>query len=874
MSIEKERLDDKQWKKWGPYVSDRQWGTVREDYSANGEAWLFTTHEMARSKAYRWGEEGIAGVCDDHQLLCFAPAFWNEKDPILKERFFGLNNYEGNHGEDVKELYYYLDSSPSHSYMKMLYKYPQQAFPYQQLVEENRRRDRTMPEYELIDTGIFENNEYFDIFVEYAKGNPEDILIKLTIHNRGAADAPIHVLPTLWFRNTWAWGYDDTRPLLQAARHGNAVEFHHDRIGNGWLYTETRGELLFCENETNNRHLYGSENTYAYCKDGINNYVTQGDHQAVNPQWRGTKAAVHYREMVKAGGSVTLRFRLCMLSEMTTDPFEDFDLLFGKRIAETEEFYATLQCDINDADARLVQRQAVAGLLWNKQYYYYDVMQWLEGDPAQPVPPPERLKGRNHQWQHLNNSEVISMPDKWEYPWYAIWDLAFHCVTFAVVDSGFAKKQLLSLTKEWYMHPSGKLPAYEWSFNDTNPPVQAWAAWRVYQIDASINKRQDDLVFLETIFQKMLLNFTWWVNRKDAEGSNIFEGGFLGLDNIGVFDRNAPLPSGVTLEQADATSWMAMYALNMMRMALELALHNRVYEEMATKFFEHFLYIAGAVMNTFGEYTTGLWDEEDEFFYDQLHLSNNNVIRLKVRSLVGLIPLFAVEVIDDSLLKKLPVFAQRMQWFLDNRPGLAKLVSRWNVKGSEGKHLLSLLRGHRVKRILSRMLDTTEFLSDYGIRSLSKFHEQNPYVLSSGGTESRIQYNPGESDSNMFGGNSNWRGPIWLPLNFLLIESLQRFHYYYSDDFVVEYPTGSGKYLSLKEIGDELSQRLLRLFMKDENGNRPYLGADNKQQKDPYFKDLLLFYEYFNADTGRGLGAAHQTGWTALVAKLIQPRTK
>lgn len=869
MGIEKNRLEEKEWKKWGPYVSDRQWGTVREDYSADGEAWLYTTHDMARSKAYRWGEEGIAGISDDHQYLCFAPAFWNGKDAILKERFFGLNNYEGNHGEDVKELYYYLDSSPTHAYMKMLYKYPQQAFPYEQLLQENKQRDRHAPEYELMDTGVFANNEYFDIFVEYAKAGPEDILVKITAHNRSQADAPLHVLPTLWFRNTWSWGYNDVRPLLQAACEGNAIELHHDRLGNGWLYADTKGELLFCENETNNGRLYGFPNSYAYLKDGINNYVVNGDFRTVNPQWRGTKAAMHYRKLIKAGASVELRFRLCMRGEALEQAFDGFDEIMEQRRQECNDFYEDLQQGITGEDMRMVQRQAMAGLLWNKQYYYYDVMQWLEGDPGQPLPPASRLKGRNHQWQHLNNSEVISMPDKWEYPWYAIWDLAFHCVTFAVIDAGFAKKQLLALTKEWYMHPSGKLPAYEWSFNDTNPPVQAWAAWRVYQLDASINKHSGDLVFLEAIFQKMLINFTWWVNRKDAEGSNIFEGGFLGLDNIGVFDRNAPLPSGVTLEQADATSWMAMYALNMMRIALELALHNRVYEEMAIKFFEHFLYIAGAVMNTFGEYTTGLWDEEDEFFYDQLHLSNNNVIRLKVRSLVGLIPLFAVEIIDESLLKQLPLFAQRMQWFLDNRPGLAKLVSRWNITGSDGKHLLSLLRGHRIKRILSRMLDATEFLSDFGIRSLSRFHESNPYVLSSNGTESRIQYTPGESDSNMFGGNSNWRGPIWLPLNFLIIESLQRFHYYYSDDFVVEYPTGSGKYLSLKAISEALSQRLLRLFVKDEKGQRPFLGNDSQQQNDPHFKDLLLFYEYFHAETGRGLGASHQTGWTALIAKLI-----
>ncbi len=868
MSIEKQRLHDKQWKKWGPYVSDRQWGTVREDYSADGEPWLYTTHDMARSKAYRWGEEGIAGICDDHQYLCFALALWNGKDPILKERFFGLSNSEGNHGEDVKELYYYLDSSPSHAYMKMLYKYPQQAFPYEWLVNENKKRSRQESEFELLDTGIFNDDAYFDVFVEYAKASEEDILVRIKVFNRGKADAPLHLLPTVWFRNTWSWGYSDDRPLLQAIS-PNCMELEHGRLGTFRLYTEQADELLFCENESNNRRLYHSDDELEFRKDGINDYIIHGS-PTVNPQCRGTKGAVHYRRTIAAGQQVEIRMRLS--KTLHEDAFADFETIFATRIAETDAFYEELQKEIDSADARMVQRQAFAGLLWNKQYYYYDVMQWLKGDPAQPVPPASREEGRNHGWKHLNNSEVLSMPDKWEYPWYAAWDLAFHCVTFALIDPEFAKKQLLSLTREWYMHPSGKLPAYEWSFDDVNPPVQAWAAWRVYQLETAFNNSSGDIRFLESMFHKLLLNFTWWVNRKDTEGSNIFEGGFLGLDNIGVFDRNTVLPNGVVLEQADATSWMAMYALNMMRIALELADYNAVYEDMATKFFEHFLYIAGAVMNTIGEYNTGLWDEEDEFFYDQLHLSNDGIVRLKVRSLVGLIPLFAVEIIDEDMLKKHPVFAQRMQWFLDNRPALAKLVSRWYEKGSGGKHLLSMLRGHRVKRMLSRMLDATEFLSEYGVRSTSKYHEQHPYEMHANGTTYAVRYTPGESDSAMFGGNSNWRGPIWLPLNYLIIESLQRFHYYYSDDFKIECPTGSGKYLSLNEIANELTGRLLRIFLADEQGRRVYLGNNEKMQFDPYFKNHLLFFEYFHGDTGAGLGAAHQTGWTALVAKLIQPR--
>jgi hypothetical protein len=854
---------------WGPYLTDRQWGTVREDYSPNGNAWEYTTHDMARSKAYRWGEEGIAGISDERQLICFALALWNGKDPIVKERYFGLGGHEGNHGEDVKELYYYLDSTPSHSYMKMLYKYPQREFPYEWLVNENRKRGRQDPEFELLDTGIFDDDMYFDVVVEYAFASAGDILIKITVHNRSEHTAQLHVLPTIWFRNTWAWGDDDYKPQLFSSNNEDII-IQDKRSGNYVLYLEQKTKLLFCENETNNVRLYSSPNESEYVKDGINDFLIHGNERAVNRNEKGTKASADYSLNIEGHSSTELKLRLT--TKKNAAPFDDFDETFTLRKQEADEFYEDLQSNISSADKRLVQRQAFAGMLWSKQFFYYDVEKWIKGDPGQISPPTDRKKGRNSDWLHLNNADIISMPDKWEYPWYAAWDLAFHCIPLAMVDAEFAKHQLLLLTKEWYMHPNGQLPAYEWSFSDVNPPVHAWATWRVYKID---KKRTGvgDMAFLESVYHKLLLNFTWWVNRKDAQGNNIFQGGFLGLDNIGVFDRSAPLPTGGYIEQADGTSWMAMYSLNLMRIALELSLYNPVYQDMATKFFEHFLYIAGA-MADMGMNGEGLWDEEDQFFYDVLKLPNNGSQKLKVRSMVGLIPLFAVEVLDHELLLQLPEFARRLKWFLDNRPDLASLVSRWQEKNSGEKHLLSLLRGHRMKKILQRMLDENEFLGNFGIRALSRHYQQQPYEHWVNGTRFSIEYTPAESTTNLFGGNSNWRGPIWMPVNYLLIESLQRFHYYYGDEFKVECPANSGNYLSLQEAADLISQRLCALFLRDENGRRPVFGDDEKLQADPHFRDNILFFEYFDGDSGRGVGASHQTGWTGLVAKLLQPRQK
>ena len=866
MSSEKERLQIPDWKNWGPYLSERQWGTVREDYSADGQAWTYTTHDMAASKAWRWGEEGIGGFSDKRQRLCFAVGLWNKKDPILKERMFGLNNMEGNHGEDVKELYYYLDSSPTHSYMKMLYKYPQEAYPYNWLVEENRRRTRLDPEFELIDTGIFNDDKYFDVFIEYAKGDINDILVRITVHNRGKEAASLHILPTVWFRNTWSWGPDDYKPQMMSSNQGNVTIEHRD-LGEYELYSDETDIHLFCDNETNIPRLYGGEKS-GYFKDGVQEFLLHGHQQAINYE-QGTKVVLNYDKTIAGGESVTVRLRLSEGFE--GNAFGNFDSIFSDRIRETDEFYAGIQHDMTNEDEKLVQRQAFAGMLWNKQLYYYNVEEWLKGDARQPPPPPERMKGRNHEWTHVNNSNIISMPDKWEYPWYAAWDLAFHCLLFAVIDSDFAKHQLLLLTHDWYMHPNGQLPAYEWSFSDTNPPVHAWAAYRVYEIEKRNNGGKGDITFLETVFHRLLMNFTWWVNRKDAEGNNIFEGGFLGMDNIGLFDRsNTQLPNGGRLEQADGTSWMATYCLNLMRIALELSMANPVYQDMANKFFEHFLHIAAA-MASLASGTDGLWDNEDEFFYDTIRMPGNASIRLKIRSMVGLAPLFAVEVIDDQVMHALPEFAKRLNYLLEKRPDLAALVSRWHEKGSGQKHLLSLLRGHRVKCLLYRMLDETEFLSDYGLRSVSKYHEQHPYELKVDGQVLTIKYTPAESDNALFGGNSNWRGPIWFPVNFLLIESLQRFHIYYGDDFKIEYPTGSGKLLTLFEISNELSKRLSAIFLRNTKGVRPVFGQQEKFQQDPHFRDYILFHEYFNGDNGKGLGASHQTGWTGLIAKLLLP---
>ena len=874
MAAEKNRLDESRnpktpWKKWGPYVTERQWGTVREDYSPGGTAWEYVSHDAARSKAYRWGEEGIAGICDEQQLLCFSLALWNGRDPILKERFFGLTGNEGNHGEDVKEYYYYLDNTPTHSYMKMLYKYPQREFPYALLVEENRRRGKGKAEFELIDTSIFEDDRYFDVFVEYAKAAPEDILIRITVHNRGVDEAALHVIPQAWFRNTWSLGYDRYKPQM-SSRKSNVVAIEHRDLGKLWLYCSTGAELLFCDHETNYQRLHGLKGVQGFFKDGINDCIVHGAVAAINPAQTGTKTGANYKLSIRPSESTTIQLRLC--NQELEKPFAGFETQLAQRLSEANEFYAELQKDLKDEDVRRVQRQALAGMLWSKQFYYFDIPQWLKGDPSQPPPPRERLRGRNNEWLHLNNADIISMPDKWEYPWYAAWDLAFHCVPLAMVDPEFAKEQLILLTREWYMHPNGQLPAYEWAFGDVNPPVHAWAAWRVYKMDRKMRGDNGDLAFLERVFHKLLLNFTWWVNRKDAEGRNIFQGGFLGLDNIGVFDRSATLPTGGHLEQADATSWMAMYSLNLMRIALELAIHNPVYQDVATKFFEHFLYIAGAMANVGGD-GTNLWNNEDEFFYDALHGPHGERIPLKVRSMVGLIPLFAVETLDADFLEKLPEFKQRLEWFLSYRPDLASLVSRWQEPGLGERRLLSLLRGHRMKRILKRMLDETEFLSDYGVRALSRYHKDHPYTFYANGNAFTVRYQPAESDSGLFGGNSNWRGPIWFPVNYLIIESLQKFHHYYGDDFKIECPTGSGKMMTINEIADELAHRLTKIFLRDATGRRPAFGHHEKMQSDPHFRDYLLFHEYFHGDSGAGAGASHQTGWTGLVAKLLQPRS-
>jgi Mannosylglycerate hydrolase MGH1-like glycoside hydrolase domain/Glycosyl hydrolase family 63 C-terminal domain len=869
LRLQEAREQKVRWRKWGPYLSERQWGTVREDYSANGDAWDFFPHDHARSRAYRWGEDGIAGICDDKQRLCLALALWNGRDPILKERLFGLTNSEGNHGEDVKELYYYLDATPTHSYLKMLYKYPQREFPYDQLVDENHRRARDKPEYELLDTGIFDDDRYFDVFVEYAKAAADDLLMLVTIHNRGPEASEIHVLPQLWFRNVWSWGRGD-RPSMALTAEGT-LQAVHAVLGRYVLHADGAPTLLFCDNETNSQRLFGLNGVQGHFKDAFHDFVIHGLHDAVNPARTGTKAAVYYRLPVPAGGSCLLRLRLT--NDPQAAPFAAFDRILQERRADADAFYDELQNGLDDPDSRRIQRQAFAGMIWSKQSYHYDVPEWLNGDPGQPPPPPARRHGRNRDWLHVNNADVISMPDKWEYPWYAAWDLAFHCIPFALIDAEFAKNQLVLLTREWYMHANGQLPAYEWEFGDVNPPVHAWASWRVFQIDRKRHGGCGDLAFLERVFHKLMLNFTWWVNRKDLQGRNIFQGGFLGLDNIGVFDRSRPLPTGGSINQADGTSWMAMYCLNLMRIALELALHNHVYEDIATKFFEHFLQIAEAMNNIGGDGDgVGLWDEEDQFYYDQLNLPDGRMETLKARSMIGLIPLFAVEILEPELIKQMPGFNRRLTWFLKYRPDLAQLVSRWEEPGRGERRLLSLLRGHRMKMLLKRMLDETEFLSDFGVRSMSKVHRDRPYVFRTLGQDLSVKYEPAESTSGMFGGNSNWRGPIWFPVNFLIIESLQKFHHYYGDDFKIECPTGSGQFVTICQVANELATRLTRLFRRDEHGRRAVFGDNAKLQSDAHFRDYLPFYEYFHGDNGRGVGAAHQTGWTGLIAKLLQPR--
>jgi hypothetical protein len=884
MTKEEIRLADsrarkKHWKRWGPYLSERAWGTVREDYSPYGTAWEYFPHEHARSRAYRWNEDGLAGISDRRQLICFALALWNERDPILKERLFGLTGNEGNHGEDVKECYFYLDSTPSHSYMKYLYKYPQAEFPYAKLVEENRSRDRHQPEFELLDTGVFDEDRYFDIFVEYAKADVEDILIKITVTNRGPEAANLRVLPTIWFRNTWSWGNDPPRPRLHEARPApnpvielNPSETNQLRSDTRWVHCEGSPQLLFTENETNAQRLFGARNRSPFVKDGINDYVVEGAKQTVNPEHVGSKAAAHYKLSIGSGETEVIRMRLADSDFKETNAFAAFDKTFSLRKDEADEFYATVIPQDLSADAQNVMRQGFAGMLWSKQFYHYVVKDWLQGDPGTPSPPQERQSGRNHQWTHVYNADVISMPDKWEYPWYAAWDLAFHCVPLALVDPDFAKEQLTLMLREWYMHPNGQIPAYEWAFSDVNPPVHAWAAWRVYKIDKK-QTGKSDRDFLKRIFHKLMLNFTWWVNRKDAEGMNIFQGGFLGLDNIGVFDRSAPLPTGGYLQQSDGTSWMAMYTLNLLAIALELAKHESCYEDLASKFWEHFIYIANAMSHRGGD-RVGLWNEEDGFFYDVLKLPDGAQFPMKIRSMVGLIPLFAVETLEPEVLDRLPDFKRRLEWFIDNRPDLTENLASMRTEGRGERRLLSIADQGQLRRILKYMLDEHEFLSPYGVRALSQIHREDPYVLNVDGTEHRVDYEPGESSTGVFGGNSNWRGPIWFPLNFLLVESLQRFHHYFGNGFKVEFPTGSGNMKTLSDVAGELSRRMTNIFLRDENGRRPVFGNLEKFQVDPHWRDLILFHEYFHGDSGSGVGASHQTGWTGLVTKLIQQSSR
>ncbi len=860
------------WKRWGPYLSERAWGTVREDYSRDGSAWDYFPHDHARSRAYRWNEDGLAGICDRHQFICFAIAMWNGRDPILKERLFGLAGPEGSHGEDVKEYYFYLDSTPTHSYLKYLYKYPQGEFPYSGILEENRRRSKSQPEYELLDTGVYDGNRYYDVFVEYAKGDVEDILISISVVNRGPEAAQLHLLPTVWFRNRWSWGEGNPRPELRREigpdKNGvSTIELREVTLGRRLLYCEGAPELLFTENETNSSRLFGAANSSPYVKDAFHEYVVGGRREAVNPEQRGTKAAALYALTIEPGETATVRLRLTD-REFSASPFgEEFERVFAERKLDADEFYASVIPHDLSPDARNVMRQSFAGLLWSKQFYHYVVEKWLKGDKYQPTPPAQRWHGRNHDWRHLYNADVISMPDKWEYPWYAAWDLAFHCVPIALVDPDFAKEQLVLMLREWYMHPNGQIPAYEWAFGDVNPPVHAWAAWRVYRTEKQTRGR-GDRIFLEKVFHKLLLNFTWWVNRKDVEGNNIFEGGFLGLDNIGLFDRSSQLPDGSFIEQSDGTSWMAMYTLNLLAIALELASEDRAYEDVASKFWEHFIFIAHA-MNNIGRDNVELWDEEDGFYYDVLHTSDGQHIPLKVRSMVGLIPLFAVETLEPEMLENLPGFRRRMEWFINNRPDLTGNVASMATPGRKHRRLLSVVNRERLRRVLSMMLDEEEFLSPYGVRALSRFHLKRPYTLRLDHREYRVDYEPGDSTTELFGGNSNWRGPVWFPVNFLLIEALRKFYRYFGDEFQVEFPTGSGRLMNLLEVAAEISRRLSRLFLQDDAGRRPVYGSAEKFQTDPHWRDLILFYEYFHGETGSGLGASHQTGWTGLVAKLL-----
>jgi len=859
------------WKKWGPYLSERQWGTVREDYSQTGNAWSYFSHDQARSRAYRWGEDGLAGISDDGQFLCFALALWNQRDPILKERLFGLTNDEGNHGEDVKECYFYLDSTPTHSYMKFLYKYSQAEYPYSDLVLTNRNRSRLDLEYELLDTGVFDENRYFDAFVEYAKAAPEEVLIRISVWNRGPEPARLHLLPTLWFRNTWSWSRDP-RPRPELRQTGaQSVAASHALLGERHLSCDRAVPFLFTENETNRQRVFGLANTCPFVKDGINDAIVHGRRDAVNPELCGTKAAAHCEVTVPAGGVEVVRLRL---GEQEWPPVDEvfgppFDALIDKRVREADAFYATVIPPQLDADAELVMRQALAGMLWTKQYYYYPVNKWINDD----LLPPDcqrRVTSRNREWFHLESADILSMPDKWEYPWFAAWDLAFHCMVLARVDVDFAKEQLRLMTNQVYLHPNGQIPAYEWNFSDVNPPVHCRAVWQVYLLDRAF-KGEADRAFLESQFHKLLMNFTWWVNRKDEAGRNVFAGGFLGLDNIGVFDRSAPLPTGGTIEQADGTSWMAMFCLDMLTIAIELSLQNPVYEELACKFFEHFVHIAAA-MDRIGDNEDELWDERDGFFYDVLRLPRGGAIRLKLRSMVGLVPLFAIAIFEDDVLERLPLFAKRMAYFIEENVSLMNRISNGTRSGVAGRHLLSPVNESKLRLILARMLDETEFLSDHGVRALSRHYKDHPYEFTVAGNVYRVSYEPSESSTNLFGGNSNWRGPIWMPVNQLLIQSLRRMYAYYGNEFTVECPTGSGRTMNLWQVADELARRLTGIFLRDRHDRRPVYGGSEKFQRDPYWRDLILYYEYFHGDNGAGIGASHQTGWTGLVAWLLMSR--
>ncbi|MFT4175127.1 MAG: glucosidase [Luteolibacter sp.] len=868
---------EKNWRRWGPYLSERQWGTVREDYSDHGNSWAAFPHDHSRRRAYRWGEDGLMGWCDRQCRLCFAPALWNGKDTILKERLFGLGGNEGNHGEDVKECYYYLDSTPTHSYTKGLYKYPQGAFPYTQIRVENQRLGRTGPELELADMGMFEEGRYFDVLQEVCKRSPDDILWRLTITNRGPDAAPIHVLPTVWFRNIWSWGKDREKPLHkpEIELNGNSLVITHETLGKFRFYADCPSQRkaapwLFTENETNLRSVYGTDDPNLYVKDAFHRYLTKGEKTAVSPEPRGTKAAIHYQFTVPAGKSIVIRCRLHAEQETNgCKGMDRFDETFATRIAESDAFYDEIIPHNISPEERMICRQGYAGLLWSKQFFYYCVADWLKGDSNAPTPPESRKFGRNSDWGHFFARDILSMPDKWEYPWFAAWDSAFHMIPFAAIDPEFAKHQLLLLLREWYMHPNGQLPAYEWNFSDVNPPVHAWAVWRVYKITSPKGDR--DLLFLERAFQKLLLNFTWWVNRKDVEGRHVFGGGFLGLDNIGVFDRSHALPGGGYLHQADGTAWMASYCLTMLSIALELALEKPAYEDIASKFFEHFVNISDAI-NTIGG--NGLWDSEDGFYYDQLIIDHQEPIPLRIRSLVGLLPMCAVTVLKQKTIDALPGFRKRMDWFLVNRPDLLKYVTFRRVPDSKnpGRCLLAIPTESRLRRSLSRMLDPNEFLSDYGIRSLSKAHLEKPFVFEHGGQRHEVPYTPGEATTDMFGGNSNWRGPIWFPTNFLIIEALERYYYFYGDSFTIEYPTGSGKTATLREIAIDLCDRLISLFLPNEDGYRPCFGDATRYADEPDWQNLLLFHEYFHGETGEGLGASHQTGWTSLVVRLVRER--